>query len=266
MPQPAIRVREEGVGRKRGYFIEICGGKTMKIDVHNHIGVDPAYEEDRTGDELVEEMEETGVDKCVVFPFTTNPDIKEQSVIVKDALKKYPDRLIGFFTMNPKLPEMTDLMYEYKKQGFKGVVTDPRFGVTHEEKRFHELVECALVLEIPVWLHSDDKDTMRVYISPLESMLDKYPNVNFILSSMYYDAVGIATRHTNVYIDTATFWSGTYTASATKPIGTHRILMGSNTPYGLLKREVDKLKVLLELTEFQKSLIFGHNAKRLLKL
>lgn len=238
----------------------------MRIDVHNHIGVDPAYGEDRIGGELVEEMEKADVDKCVVFPFTTNPDIKEQNAGVKAALDGYPDRLVGFFTMNPGLPEMTDLMYEYRGQGFRGVVTDPRFGVTHDEKRFHELVECALVLDLPVWLHSDDKDTMRVYIAPLESMLEKYPSVDFILSSMYYDSVGIATRHKNVYMDTATFMSGSTAAEATRDVGTHRILMGSNSPYGLLKREVDKLLILEELTDFQKSLILWQNAKRLLKL
>jgi len=238
----------------------------MKIDVHNHIGVDPAYEEHRAAKELVDEMEKAGIDKCVVFPFTTNPDFKEQNKVVKEAMDKYPDKLIGFFTMNPRLPEMTDLMYMYKEQGFRGVVTDPRFGVGHEAKRFHELVECALVLEIPVWLHSDDKDTMRVYIGPLEAMMSKYPGVQFILSSMYYDHVGIAARHKNVYLDTATHMSGGMTAAAVQPVGTHRILMGSNSPYGLLRREVEKIEAEDVFTGFQKSLMYSLNAERLLKL
>lgn len=238
----------------------------MKIDVHNHIGVDPAYGEDRTADELVKEMDGAGVDRCVVFPFTTNPDIREQNEVVKSAIDAHPDRLVGFYTMNPRLPEMTDLMYDYKERGFRGVVTDPRFGIGHEHKRFHELVECALVLDIPVWLHSDDKDTMRVYISPLESMLGKYGGARFILSSMYYDAIGIAARHKNVHLDTATSMSGSMVAMATQPVGTHRILMGSNTPYGMLKREVGKLEITEELTDFQKRLIFSVNAERLLKL
>jgi hypothetical protein len=238
----------------------------MKIDVHNHIGVDPAYEEHRTAKELVDEMGKAGIDRCVVFPFTTNPDFKEQNKLVKEAMDKYPDRLIGFFTMNPRLPEMTDLMYRYKEQGFRGVVTDPRFGVGHEAKRFHELVECALVLEMPVWLHSDDKDTMRVYIGPLEALMSKYPEVRFILSSMYYDHVGIAARHKNVYLDTATHMSGGMTASVVQPVGTHRILMGSNSPYGLLRREVEKIEAEDVFTGFQRSLIYSLNAERLLKL
>jgi predicted TIM-barrel fold metal-dependent hydrolase len=178
----------------------------------------------------------------------------------------YGGRLTGFFLMNPRLPEMVDLMYGYKDQGFAGVVTDPRFGVDHGAKQFHELVECALTLDMPVWLHSDDKDTMRVYIAPLEAMLSKYPQVKFILSSMYYDSTGIATKYKNVYLDTASAMSGSMTAAATQPVGTHRILMGANTPYGMLRREVEKLEYAEELTAFQRKLIYSENAKRLLKI
>jgi predicted TIM-barrel fold metal-dependent hydrolase len=238
----------------------------MKIDVHNHIGYDPAYEIKRTADELIKEMDKAGVDKCIVFPFTTNPDLVEQNKLVKEAMDEYPDRLIGFFLMNPRLPEMVDLMYGYREQGFAGVVTDPRFGVDHSAKQFHELVECALTLDLPIWLHSDDKDTMRVYISPLEAMLGKYPQVRFILSSMYYDSTGIAAKYKNVYLDTATAMSGSMTASVTQPVGTHRVLMGANTPYGLLRREIDKLEYAAELTSFQRKLIYSENVKRLLKI
>ncbi len=146
----------------------------MKIDVHNHLGVDPAYEEHRTAKELVEEMGKAGIDKCVVFPFTTNPDFREQNNVVKEAVDEYRDRLIGFFTMNPRLPEMTTLMYGYMEQGFRGVVTDPRFGVGHEAKRFHELVECALVLEMPVWLHSDGDTGAFVLMAIEEMTLNNY--------------------------------------------------------------------------------------------
>ena len=238
----------------------------MKVDVHNHIGYDPAYEINRSADELIREMDEAGVDRCVVFPFTSNPDLLEQNKLVRAAADKHPDRLTGFFLMNPRLPEMVDLMYNYREQGFAGVVTDPRFGVDHSAKQFHELVECALTLDLPVWLHSDDKDTMRVYIAPLEAMLSKYPQVKFILSGMYYDSTGIAAKYKNVYLDTASAMSGSMTAAATQPVGTHRILMGANTPYGMLRREVEKLEYAEELTPFQRKLIYSENAKRLIKI
>ena len=236
----------------------------MIVDVHNHIGYDPAYIDHRTAEDLLEDMKASGVEKSVIFPFTSNPDVKEQNSIIKSAMGKYPDEFFGFFTMNPKLPEMSALMFEYQDQGFSGVVTDPRFGVGHGGKLFHELVECALVLDLPVWLHSDDKEAIYVPMAPLESLLSKYPGVQFILCSMYLDAIHIASMHKNVYIDTAVFELGQDLIRAIRPLGTHRILMGSNSPYGMVTREIDKINISDELSGFQKSLILGMNAERLL--
>lgn len=238
----------------------------MKIDVHNHIGYDPANDEQRFEDELIEEMSTAGVDLCWIFPFTTNPDIIEQNEVIKKAYKRNKDKFTAFAAINPKLPETIDLIYEYKKAGFKGIVTDPRFGVDHGEKRFHETMECVYMLDLPVWLHSDDKETIMVPINPMETMMNKYPQIRFILSSVYYDAIGVASRHRNVYIDTAVFELGQDLVKAMQPIGVHRILMGSHTPYGMLKREVDKVNICGEFTEYQKSLVFWRNANKLLNL
>ena len=238
----------------------------MKIDVHNHIGYDSANDENRTYEELLEEMESAGVDKCVIFPFTSNPDIIEQNEFIKKACENKPQQLIAFASINPKLPNMTELIYEYHKLGFKGIVTDPRYGVDHGEKLFHETMECAYLLDMPVWLHSDDKETIMVPISHMESMMNKYPQIKFILSSVYYDSVGIASRHRNVYIDTAVFELGQDLVKVLQPIGAHRILMGSQTPYGMLKREIDKINISLEFSDYQKSLIFWRNTNKLLNL
>ena len=238
----------------------------MKIDVHNHLGYDPANDEVRSEDELLEEMETAGVDVCVIFPFTSNPDVTEQNETIKRAYKNKSKKFIAFASINPKLSETPDLIYEYKKQGFKGIITDPRFGVDHGDKQFHEAMECAYTLDLPVWLHSDDKETIMVPIAPMEAMINKYPQIRFILSSVYYDALGIASRHRNIYIDTAVFELGQDLAKALQPVGAHRILMGSQTPYGMLKREVDMINISGEFSEYQKSLIFWRNANKLLDL
>ena len=238
----------------------------MKIDVHNHIGYDPINDEVRSGNDLIEEMMSAGVDLCVIFPFTSNPDVLEQNEIIYGTYNGKPDKFIAFASVNPKLQEMPDLLYEYKGRGFKGIVTDPRFGVDHGEKQFHETMECAYMLDLPVWLHSDDKETIMVPIAPMEAMMSKYPQIRFILSSVYYDALGIASRHRNVYVDTAVFELGQDLAKALQPVGAHRILMGSHTPYGMLKREVDMINISGEFSEYQKTLIFWRNANRLLDL
>ena len=238
----------------------------MIVDVHNHLGYDPANDESRTDEDLLDEMRASGVDRCVIFPFTTNPDVLEQNEVIHKFYENNPREMIAFASINPKLKETTDLMYKYKKKGFKGFVTDPRFGVDHGDKLFHDVMECAYMLDLPVWLHSDDKETIMVPIGPMESMMSKFPQISFILNSVYYDAVGIASRHRNVFIDTAVFELSQDLAKGLKPIGAHRILMGSHTPYGMLRREVDKVSICGELSDYQRSLIFWRNVDRLLNL
>ncbi len=77
----------------------------MRIDLHNHLGYDPVNDETRTSEELLEEMRTAEVDKAVIFPFTSNPDIHEQNELIRKARNINPEELIAFATINPKLTE-----------------------------------------------------------------------------------------------------------------------------------------------------------------
>lgn len=235
----------------------------MIFDCHNHIGYDPVYQINRSVIELLSEMDKNQVNKVVIFPFTNNPDVVNQNNIIHNTIKKYPDRLTGFFTMNPKLPDMTDLMAKYKGQGFRGVVIDQRFGPSFGDRRIHELVECAYVHDLIVWIHSDQKDS-SLNIGSLENLLQKYSGVKYVLSSMFRDAFYVVNKHKNTYLDTAVFELSQDMTKLLQPIGAHRILLGSNTPYGAMVGEINKIQISPELTKFQKELIMGRNLSLLL--
>ena len=230
----------------------------MIFDCHNHIGYDPVYQRSRSVDELIVEMDTNKVDKAIIFPFTNNPDIVNQNKIIQEAIGTYPDRFTGFFTMNPKLTDMTDLMTEYREQGFKGVVIDQRFGPGFGDRRVHELVECAYVLGLVVWIHSDQKDS-PIGIGSLEGLIQKYSGVKYIFSSMFRDAFYVAAKLKSVYIDTYVFELSQDLTRQIRPIGAHRILLGSNTSYGAMRGEINKIQISPELTKFQKELILGKN-------
>ncbi len=237
----------------------------MIHDCHNHIGFDPIYQRDRRIDELLSEMDENGVDSATVFPFLSNPDVINQNKIVLEAIKLHPERFIGFFSMNPKLPTKIELMHEYREQGFKGVVIDLRFGPGFGDRRTHEVIECAYLLGFKVWIHSDQKDA-PMGIGALEMLLHKFSGVQFILSGMYREAYYVAKKFNNVYLDTAVFELSQDLTKLLHPIGAHRILMGSNTPSGMIHHEINKIKISPELTWYQKELISGKNASFLFKL
>jgi len=235
----------------------------MIYDCHNHVGYDPVYQRSRSADELSVEMDENHVNKAVIFPFTSNPDVVNQNKIVLEAIRAHPDKFTGFFTMNPKLPEMTDLMTEYREQGFRGVVVDQRFGPSFGDRGVHELVECAYVLGLVVWIHSDQKDS-PLGVGSLEALIQKYSGVKYILSSMFRDAFYVAAKLKNVYIDTSVFELSQDMTKLIQPMGAHRILVGSNSPYGLMRGEINKVQISPELTKFQKELILGKNLSLLI--
>ena len=230
----------------------------MIFDCHNHVGFDAVYLEHRPAEDLLAEMDENDVDKAIIFPFTNNPDVINENNKILDAIQKHPGRFTGFFTMNPKLSVMTDLMSKYKSQGFKGVVLDQRFGPGFGHRLVHELVECAYILGLVVWIHSDQKDS-PLDLGSLENLIQKFSGVKFILSSMFRDAFYVATKFKNLYIDTAVFELSQDLTKLIHPIGAHRILLGSNTPYGMMKGEINKIKISPELSKFQKELIQGRN-------
>ena len=234
----------------------------MIFDCHNHIGYDPVYQQNRSVDELSIEMDENDVNKAVIFPFTNNPDVVNQNKIILEAIRAHPDRFTGFFTMNPKLPEMTDLTTEYKEQGFRGVVLDQRFGPSFGDRGVHELVECAYVLGFVVWIHSDQKDS-PIGVGSLEALIQKYSGVKYILSSMFREAFYVAAK-LNVYIDTSVFELSQDMTKLIQPMGAHRILVGSNSPYGAMRGEINKVQISPELTKFQKELILGKNLSLLI--
>jgi predicted TIM-barrel fold metal-dependent hydrolase len=237
----------------------------MIHDCHNHIGYDPIYQRERSVGELLSEMDENGVDTATVFPFLSNPDVINQNRIVLEAIILHPERLIGFFSMNPKLPTKIEMMHEYTDQGFKGVVIDLRFGPGFGDRQTHEVLECAYILGLKVWIHSDQKDA-PMGIGALEALLRKFPGVKFILSSMYRDAYYVAGKFKNVYLDSAVFELGQDMTKLLHPIGAHRIMMGSNTPSGMIHHEMNKIQISPELTWFQKEMILGKNASLLLGL
>ena len=176
----------------------------MISDCHNHIGFDPVHQLNRSVEELLEEMNENEIEHAIIFPFTNNPDVRNQNKIILEAARNYPEKFTSFFTMNPKIPEMTDLMIDYKNQGFKGVVIDLRFGPRFGSRQIHDLVECAYALGLVVWIHTDQKDS-PMGIGSLEGLLNKYSGVKYILSSMFRDTFYITNKCKNVYIDTSVF-------------------------------------------------------------
>ncbi len=238
----------------------------MIIDIHNIIG-HHKYKDFVPAEGLIAEMDKAGVDMAVVFCYAESLD----NAYVEEAMKKYPDRLIGLYTVNPWADNAAeDLEDAIVNRGFKGLRLDPvRHGFAlNEHQIVYPLIEVCQKHKVPVWCYG----AAEVFSTPIlfEPIAERFPDVNIILGAMgfTYDAssaAGVAQRCKNVYLDT----SGCMTSNvqrALKSAGPKNTVMGTATPeWGYFDLEIKKIK---DSTDDQATveLMLGKNAARIFNI
>lgn len=238
----------------------------MIIDIHNVIG-HHKYKDFISSESLIGQMDKAGVDKAVVFCYAESLD----NAYVGESIKKYPDRLIGLYTVNPwsdnACEELEDAL---KNRGFRGLRLDPvRHGfVLNEHQIVFPLMEICRKYDVPVWCYGG----AEVFSAPIlfEAIAEEFSDVDIILGAMgfTYDAssaASLAQRRKNIFLDTA----GCMTSNvqrALKTAGPRNTLMGTGTPeWGYFELEIMKIRESTNDAEAV-SLMLGGNAARIFKI
>ena len=132
----------------------------MVVDAHAHLGKgDPdcqdILQKDITPEMIIEPAKEAGIDATVVFPVTyRNYDAANEEIA--DAVRQYPDALIGYARVNPTVREASkQLRRAVEELGLVGLKLHhgcDRFD--RNDPRCHEIVNLAGEMGIPVIFHS----------------------------------------------------------------------------------------------------------------
>lgn len=191
----------------------------LTIDGHTHITsiVPPEYRipepEQGYARLLIEMMDEAGVDKAVVAPIAP---LESNEMIVENC-QRYPDRLIGFASVDPNsattfdwhvpVKQLTNDIENYKLAGLK---LNPRIqNFSLRDPRIIPIFRCAADFDIPILLDG------IVEISPimleenlpfaLDRVLRAVPAAKVIIAHMgghrILDAYAVAVTHSNVFLD-----------------------------------------------------------------
>ena len=180
----------------------------MKIDAHNHIGKKKGISV--SVDDFIKNMDEAGIDKAVVFSFSEQID----NEYVIESVKRYPDRLFGFVTINP----WSTTSEEELEKAFS---TDEIHGLKlHPVK--HAYAEMAMT----------------------------FPKVNLIMAhggQMYEttSAINVAKKYKNIYIETSSMF-GIRIQNIVKKNLTNQIIFGSDTPTGDMELEMKKIESIVK--------------------
>ncbi|MEN3039593.1 MAG: amidohydrolase family protein [Candidatus Kryptonium sp.] len=244
----------------------------------------------------IEEMQKYGISKIVLLA-----SIPEDTLSVSTAIVAFPDKFIGFFTLNP-LSENVDLEIKraVENMGMKGFILFPALYHIHVNDELLERVyiiaeEYRLVifahfgiLKIPVREAIGLRDQIDIsYANPtdLHRVAVRHPGINFIIphfgAGYFQEVLMLGMQCKNIYVDTSSSNSWikvlpykidlkTVFAKAIDVFGVDRVIFGTDSgifPQGyridILNQQLEILNELgLSNSEIQK--ILSGNIKRLL--
>jgi predicted TIM-barrel fold metal-dependent hydrolase len=239
------------------------------VDSHVHLGEDKDKQK-LSAKKLIKIMDRSGINKCIPFPLN-NPDFsktfsKPNDIILK-GYKKYPERIIPFFRLNPNFDEWKEELKKRVEQGFKGIKLHPRsqtFRINSGKVR--DILDKAEKHELLVLFHTGFG--VKYLADDIKNILKRYPKVNFILGhSAFPDIRAVIKKvgeRNNVLFETSSVRIFDL-FDLLRKVSNKKIIFGSDAPYYdqnlALEMLVDTALTLHKTTHQIKDMLGGNIIK-----
>ncbi|MBU0979640.1 MAG: amidohydrolase family protein [Nanoarchaeota archaeon] len=199
------------------------------IDCHTHLGNDIDGHKQSIA-RLIREMDRLGIEKSISFPLNTGGEYHNANNLVLNAHKKYTDRIIPFFRLNPHTNWKSEAKLRVE-QGFKGVKLHPRsqhFKISTASKIFGMAEDNDLMVMVHTGLG------VPSLVDDLKKMAKLYPKLRMMLGHSAFidlnEGIRELGRFKNVRFEISTIKIFDLFALL-KKIPPEKILFGSDTPY-----------------------------------
>ncbi len=272
----------------------------MIIDVHTHI-FPPEVIDNRAGfakkdasfayiygpdvarmvpaEELIEEMDASGVDAAVVcgFPWTDTGICHLHNDYMLESVEKYPDRLVGLATVNPRDKAFSAELERCLERGLAGageVSADAQGFSLADPNSGGRLWSILVERGVPAILHVNEAVGHyypgKTATTPRKAyeFLVAYPRVKSVLAHwggglFFYELMKEVKEATaNAYYDTAAspfLYEPQIYRVAVEIVGAERVLFGSDYPLLRMLRHIREIEET-DLSEGAKRDIFAENA------
>ena len=248
----------------RSFFIGM--GKVATAPMGKATGVYPDAEElinnlmplleDTTGEKTVANMDQAGVDKSCIFAVdyglqAGEPPIsmEEQNRLIREAASRFPDRLLPFFTIDPRRPEALDLFKRgVEEWGMKGLKLHPTSGYFPYDPVVYPFYEKCMDYKIPVLFHTGTQPApMKFRFSQpinVDDVAADFPDLPIIMAhvshGLWEEALLVAEIKPNIYFDFSG-WQMKFLShpaefyrmlrSVIDQVGPWRVFFGTDGPY-----------------------------------
>lgn len=217
-----------------------------------------------------------GIDGCSIdfvllapAPEDAAVDNERGNTAVLEAAAAAPSRIAALISVNPwRGGAALDEVDRCADAGAKGLALNPLlYGLSLVDERVLALAARAVGCGLPMYVHTGKPP----YAEPLQlaGLASRYPNGVFIMghagSTDYKrDVLPAMRRARNVYVETS-WCSPLFLVEMAEVITAERMMFGSDFPLGDLALEYSN-QTLAELTEPDRSAIFGETAARVFRL
>ena len=221
---------------------------------------------------MLRAMDAAGIDlACLSHPY--HPDGTTGNNITKRFVAEHPDRFMGFAYVSPTMPErvIPELTRAIDDMGFVGIKLYARNTPWPiDERQWEPIYRFADERGLVVLFHtgSDPRNQPRL----LDHIAARYPRARFVaghsgnVAEQRAQALTVARRHSNVYLETSsTFRTPGVIEELVSEAGAERVLFGSDMPLMDPRPQLGKI-ITAKITEEQKRLILGSNARQLLSM
>jgi len=164
-------------------------------------------------DDFLDQMKASGINSAVLQAEYSYGDIELLNRNVGEAIRKYPDLLIGFAGIDPLATKdpVADLDRYVRTLGLRGMNLQPWVqGIYCNDKRLYPLYSYCQENELPVTLHTSINFAVskRIYYSHpfyLEEVACDFPKMTLVANHAGWpwvnEMVAVAWKHTNVHLE-----------------------------------------------------------------
>ncbi|MGD2268852.1 MAG: amidohydrolase family protein [Desulfobacterales bacterium] len=236
--------------------------------------------------QLVNTMDDHGVDKAVVFGFPwRSPEVfKKHNDYIRASVERYPERLVGFgcfSILNPQLGSETERCLDNGLSGI-GEIAFYHSGIDNITlDHLEPVLNICLLKDVPVLFHTNEPvghhyaGKTPVTLAQIYALIKRFPKNKMVLAhwggGIFFFAVmkkEVKDYLKNVYFDTAAspfLYDPVIYRLAIQTVGVDKILFGSDYPLLLPPRYFKELRGA-GVSPLEIKQICGENATKLLKL
>ena len=213
---------------------------------------------------IIEKMDKVGIDVSVVIAPPPGPFFEEGNRLVREAVRRYPKRLIGLYRANPQIKgEEERVRAAFEARDFLGMQLDPtNDGYSVGSTIVEPFIKVAEELKAPVYVHSGDSIFCPPeYVSDLAS---KFQNVKFVTPTSRR-APRAARDCKNLYLMTRPFPTSAFKRGRGLETYLDRLIFATDSPLGSPEIEMRRVE-LASLDQETKEKILGDNLQRILDI